>query len=205
MHQWTGSSLVQVIVCCLFGAKPIPEPMLDYCQLDSWEQISLKMESEFYHFHSIKYIWKCCLPKWHPSCPGGDKVQKKHSRPANNTRIMPANSSPPSAAYMRQWTRSAVIQIMACRLFDAKPLSKPMLGYCQLDPWNKLQWNFNQNTNIFIQENAYENVVCETAAMRHTPLTVLRPSESDYVASWGIRWWGIYFYLLNPLGVLIYC
>ena len=29
------------------------------------------------------------------------------------------NSSPPSVAYMRQWIRSALIQIMACRLFGA--------------------------------------------------------------------------------------
>ena len=39
------------------------------------------------------------------------------------------NSSPPSATYMRQWIRSVLIQIMACRLFGAKPLSEPMLGY----------------------------------------------------------------------------
>ena len=44
------------------------------------------------------------------------------------------NSSPPSAAYMRQWIGSALIQIMAWRIFGAKPLSKPMLGYCQLGP-----------------------------------------------------------------------
>ena len=44
------------------------------------------------------------------------------------------NSSPPSSAYMRQWIRSALVQIMACRLFGDKPLSKPVLGYCQLDP-----------------------------------------------------------------------
>ena len=43
------------------------------------------------------------------------------------------NSSPPSAANMRQWIVSALVQIMACCLFGAKPLSKPMLGYCQLD------------------------------------------------------------------------
>ena len=34
---------------------------------------------------------------------------------------------------MRQWIRSALVQIMACRLLGAKPLYKPMLGYCQLD------------------------------------------------------------------------
>ena len=27
----------------------------------------------------------------------------------------------------------AVVQIMACRLFGATPLSKQMLGYCQLE------------------------------------------------------------------------
>ena len=30
---------------------------------------------------------------------------------------------------------------------------------------NKLQWNFNQNSNIFIQENAFENGVCEMASI----------------------------------------
>ena len=42
------------------------------------------------------------------------------------------NSSPPSAAYMRQWIRSALFQVMACCLFCAKPLPEPMLAYCQL-------------------------------------------------------------------------
>ena len=44
------------------------------------------------------------------------------------------NSSPPTAAYMRQWIGAALVQIMAYRLFGAKPFSKPMLGYCQLEP-----------------------------------------------------------------------
>ena len=43
------------------------------------------------------------------------------------------NSSPPTAADMSQWVGPALVQIMACRLFGAKPLSKPMLVYCQLD------------------------------------------------------------------------
>ena len=37
--------------CHLVGTKPLPEPMLAYCQLDSWEHISVKFESEFCHFH----------------------------------------------------------------------------------------------------------------------------------------------------------
>ena len=39
-----------------------------------------------------------------------------------------------SAAYMRQWNGSALVQIMACRLFGTKPLSEPVLTCCQLDP-----------------------------------------------------------------------
>ena len=31
----------------LFDAKPLPEPMLAYCQLDTWERISLKFELIF--------------------------------------------------------------------------------------------------------------------------------------------------------------
>ena len=50
MHQWTKSALVQAMACCLFGAKPIPEPMVDKC------------------------IWNCRLPKWRPFCPGGDEL-----------------------------------------------------------------------------------------------------------------------------------
>ena len=30
---------------------------------------------------------------------------------------------------------------------------------------NKLQWNFNQNMEIYIHKNAFENVVCEMAAI----------------------------------------
>ena len=30
---------------------------------------------------------------------------------------------------------------------------------------NKLQWNFNQNTKLLIQDNAFENIVCGMAAI----------------------------------------
>ena len=31
--------------------------------------------------------------------------------------------------------------------------------------WNKVQWNFNQNTKLFIHENAFENIVRKLAAI----------------------------------------
>ena len=36
----------------------------------------------------------------------------------------------PRDAYMRHQTKPSLVQIMACRLFGAKPLSEPMLWYC---------------------------------------------------------------------------
>ena len=44
----------------------------------------------------------------------------------------PVNSLRSSDAYMRQWNRPSLVQIMACCLLGAKPLSEPMLVYCQL-------------------------------------------------------------------------
>ena len=72
------------------------------------------------------------------------------------------NSSPPSATYMRQWIGSALVQIMAWRLFGAKPFPEPMPGWTFK---NKLQWNSNRGTKLFIHENALEYIVCEMAVI----------------------------------------
>ena len=37
LHWCTGSALVQVMACHLFGTKPLPEPMLGYCQMDPYK------------------------------------------------------------------------------------------------------------------------------------------------------------------------
>ena len=63
MRQGTGWELVQAMACRLFGAKPLHEPMLAYCLLDSWEQMSAKFESGFYNFHTRKCISNCRLPQ----------------------------------------------------------------------------------------------------------------------------------------------
>ena len=56
---------------------------------------------------------------------------------------------------------------VAC--LGAKPLSEPMLIYCCLDSVNKFQGNWNKNAKLFIQENAFENVVCEMATIFSQP------------------------------------
>ena len=59
--------------------------------------------------------------------------------------------------------------IIACRLFGAKPFSKPILGHYQLDP--KPGRNFSETlshiSSFFIRENASKNVVCEMATIMY--------------------------------------
>ena len=73
------------------------------------------------------------------------------------------NSSPPSAACMRQWIESALVQIMACR----GPLCKPMLGNCQLEPWEQTSVKFQSRYKIFDSRNYSENIVCEMARPKY--------------------------------------
>ena len=52
---------VSVNQVSLFGAKPIHEPMLTYCQLETLEQTSMEFGSKCQTFHSWKCIWICRL------------------------------------------------------------------------------------------------------------------------------------------------
>ena len=64
------------------------------------------------------------------------------------TSALALNSSPP----MCQWIRSAVRQIMPCRLFCAKPLSKPMLGIINWTLRIKTLVKFQRKYKIFIHQ-----------------------------------------------------
>ena len=71
------------------------------------------------------------------------------------------NSLRKSATYRRQWTGSPLLQIMTCCLFSAKPLYNQCCLVLNSKLRNKLQWHFNQNSYIFLQENVFENVICK--------------------------------------------
>ena len=75
------------------------------------------------------------------------------------------NSFPPSAAYMCQWIVSALVQIMLV----AYSTPCHYLNHCwAIINWtltDKLQWNFNQNTKLFIYKNTPENIIWEMAAI----------------------------------------
>ena len=54
---------------------------------------------------------------------------------------------------------------MACRLDGASHYLNHCWNIVNGTLGNKLQWNFNRNSNIFIQEKAFENVVYEMASI----------------------------------------
>ena len=49
---------------------------------------------------------------------------------------------------------------------------------------NKLQWNYNRNWNIFIQENALKNGVCEMASILSWPQCVNSLWPSDHMVTY---------------------
>ena len=90
---------------------------------------------------------------------------------------------------------------MACRLDGAKPLPEQMLWYVNWTLRNKIQWNFNRNSYIFIQENALENVVCEVASILSRPQCVNVSLHGELNERYGMTWnhrWCTYRFIDNP-------
>ena len=66
MRQYNIPTLLPIMDCRLFGAKPLSEIMLPYGQLDTKEHNSVKYYLKFKRFHSRKfYISKKCILKRH--------------------------------------------------------------------------------------------------------------------------------------------
>ena len=82
--------LIQAMACRLFGAKPLPKPVLTNCQLDSWKQILVEFKWKYADFHSTKCIWNlrlryathfaqttiCYHNQWHSLGPVASVVPK---------------------------------------------------------------------------------------------------------------------------------
>ena len=86
---------------------------------------------------------------------------------------------------------------MACRLTGASHYLNQCWIIVNWTLRNKLQWNLNPNSNVFIQENAFESVVCETVAILSWPQCV------KYIFWWRIHihnyiyviWIKLYIYI----------
>ena len=64
MHQWKGTSLVQLMACRLSGVKPLSEPMLVYFQLEPYIEILIEIQT----FLFKKMHLKRSSEKWRPFC-----------------------------------------------------------------------------------------------------------------------------------------
>ena len=60
---------------------------------------------------------------------------------------------------------------MACHLLGAKPLSEPMLQFCQLDHMEHISMKFY--SKFFIQGNALENADCQMTAILSRPQYII--------------------------------
>ena len=163
------------MACRLFGAKPLFVPMLAYCQLDSWERISVKFGSEFCHFHSRKCICNCPLQIWRPFCQGGDELvlTKKAALPLakilatcrnNVSNTGPSDVESVSMPWCLHRTRQKY-----------KKYAKEIVTKCHL---MSLQWRHNEcngvsnhrrldySVNHFVQAQINQNI----KAPRHWPL-----------------------------------
>ena len=54
------------------------------------------------------------------------------------------------------------------------------INYSMMNIRNKLQWNLKQNKDIFIQENAFENIACKMAVILSWP-QCLKNKYSIYI------------------------
>ena len=82
--QTSWSSLVGVMICCLFDTKPSPEPPLTYCLLDPQEPFVIKFHSIFKYLQSWKSIWKCrksATILYRPKCVTRSHYESSTSRP----------------------------------------------------------------------------------------------------------------------------
>ena len=84
-----------------------------------WTKISLRWRCTYIVPLHLPQLWGTDDSYLCPYC---------HRSPTLHHEFHDINSCLPSAAYMRHWIGSALVQIMACRLFGAKPLSKPIAG-----------------------------------------------------------------------------
>ena len=74
---------------------------------------------------------------------------------------------------------------------------------------NELQWIFCRNSNIFIQENAFESVVCEKAAILSRPQwvnwTTHNPAVQHRAAGLCAAWWCTVYPKKYAHGFVVLC
>ena len=118
--------------------------------------------------------------------------------------VLPDGTKPLSQLMLTHWGRATHICVSKLTIIASD--NGLLLGWRQAIIWNnagilsirnKLQWNFNQNSDIFFQENALESVVCEMVSILSRPQCVTFPS---------VRFCGIFLRAVSLwLAKLLFC
>ena len=107
---WTNAGILLIQTLEQTTVKSSAQFIYSFIQENAFENVVCKMSSIS---SRPQWVWWCPLY--------GLRVAKCI---VNNHRF---NSSP---AYMCRWTGSALVHILTCRLFGAKPLPEPMVAHC---------------------------------------------------------------------------
>ena len=138
-------SLVQTMACCLFGAKPVTQP---HCWLDPWKKFHCFLNQNA----TVSYM-KMISVRWQLFCLSFNMF----AHWGWVTHICASNLC---QHWFRKW--------LVTRLVPSHYLNQ-CRNIVSWTPRNKLQWNSNRNSYIFIQENPFENVVWKMAAISSQP------------------------------------
>ena len=89
----------------------------------------------------------------------------------------------PSVTYMCQWIRSALVQIMACHLFAAKPLSEPTQTYCQLEPKEHI------SMRVYLKWKYFHSRKCVWICRLRNGSHFVREEMSQLIVPWRMWLW----------------
>ena len=154
MCQWTESLLPKVMASHLLDTEPLPKQIMTVHQFNSSEQFSVKLESKY----------KICTWK--------GPLQ-------NVNRLFRPQCVQP------HWGRVTHTCVSKLTIIGSEKGLSPGRHHFLNQCWNivnctiriKLQWNLNQNSYIFIQEKAFEIVVCQNGSHLSRPRCV-KPVKS---------------------------
>ena len=130
MERCTGFTLALFLPCKLSPVMQIYYPFIMSQVVRQKSSVEMKL------IHQQQCSWKNIVIKI-----SGWALRHGTTRNVNSLRS--------SDAYMCPWNIPTLLQIMACRLFGAKPLSEPMLPYCQLDPKEHISVKFYLKCDSF--------------------------------------------------------
>ena len=119
------------MACRLVGAKPLSEPMLEYCLFYPQEQTSMKYLPKFIYFHSRKCIWKVLSVKRRPFCLSLNVHLGEAGR--SSTHHFLNNGLSPSRHQAIIWTNAGILLILHLGTYFSE-----VLIWIHLFPFKKL-------------------------------------------------------------------